>query len=129
MSPDPLISISIVSHKQAEMVKHLLQDLQKFCPDRIEVILTINHKEILPFQLQQFHFPLYCVINEKQKEHKKFERQLWWQNGGWQLEDTLQAPSWDPVQVAGIGPDQTSIYVVMSRTFKIGQLQPWLDMT
>ena len=30
---------------------------------------------------------------------------------------------------AGIGCDQTSIYVVMSRTFQKSQLQPWLDLT
>lgn len=30
---------------------------------------------------------------------------------------------------AGIGCDQTSIYVVMSRTFQLGQLQSWLDLT
>jgi len=33
------------------------------------------------------------------------------------------------VLTAGIGCDQTSIYVVMSRTFQRGQLQPWLDLT
>jgi hypothetical protein len=30
---------------------------------------------------------------------------------------------------AGIGPDQTSIYVVMSRTYQPGQLAPWTDLT
>ena len=29
----------------------------------------------------------------------------------------------------GIGGDQTSIYVVMSRTFQAGQLQPWVDLS
>ena len=29
----------------------------------------------------------------------------------------------------GIGASQTSIYVVMSRTFQPGQMQPWIDLT
>lgn len=52
-----------------------------------------------------------------------------WENGQWRVIDQLQAESWENVVSAGIGCDQTSIYVVMSRTFQIGQLQPWLDLT
>jgi len=37
--------------------------------------------------------------------------------------------SWSKVEAAGIGASQTSIYVVMSRTYQAGQLQPWLDLT
>lgn len=59
----------------------------------------------------------------------QFSRQLIWQNGRWQVIDELKANDWQSVQSAGIGCDQTSIYVVMSRTFQIGQLQPWLDLT
>ncbi len=33
------------------------------------------------------------------------------------------------MRAAGIGASQTSIYVVMSRTYQAGQLQPWLDLT
>ncbi|WP_293099283.1 hypothetical protein [Moorena sp. SIOASIH] len=43
--------------------------------------------------------------------------------------DELQAKSWKSVQSVGIGGDQTSIYVVMSRTFQAGQLQPWVDLS
>lgn len=59
----------------------------------------------------------------------QFTRQLQWQNGGWHVTDELRANRWDDVISAGIGGDQTSIYVVMSRTFQIGQLQEWLDLT
>lgn len=55
-------------------------------------------------------------------------RQLRWVQGQWCVTDELQA-SWDNVITAGIGCDQTSIYVVMSRTFQLGQLQSWLDLT
>jgi hypothetical protein len=58
-----------------------------------------------------------------------FERHLRWTGDRWQVIDELRSPSWDNVRAVGIGCDQTSIYVVMSRTFQPGQLQPWLDLT
>jgi hypothetical protein len=58
-----------------------------------------------------------------------FSRQFQWTGDRWQVTDELWADSWDPVVAAGIGCDQTSIYVVMSRTFQLGQLHPWLDLT
>jgi len=59
----------------------------------------------------------------------RFTRRLHWNEGQWILSDELTAESWDNVITAGIGADQTSIYVVASRTFQVGQLQPWLDLT
>jgi hypothetical protein len=59
----------------------------------------------------------------------EFRRTLRWTGASWRAEDVLNAPSWDDVLEAGIGPDQTSIYVVMSRTFQRGQMRPWLDLT
>lgn len=59
----------------------------------------------------------------------QFVRQLRWQDGHWQVRDELRAAGWDSVVSAGIGCDQTSIYVVMSRTFQVGQLQKWTDLT
>jgi len=69
------------------------------------------------------------LIVGKQKAPFTFMRQFHWQGDHWQVQDTLEAKSWDPVVAVGIGPDQTSIYVVMSRTFQMGQLHPWLDLT
>lgn len=59
----------------------------------------------------------------------QFVRRFRWQNGHWHVTDELRANRWDDVVTAGIGCDQTSIYVVMSRTFQVGQLQEWLDLT
>ena len=59
----------------------------------------------------------------------QFSRQLRWDNGRWLITDELKANEWDSVISAGIGCDQTSIYVVMSRTFQAGQMQEWLDFT
>jgi hypothetical protein len=59
----------------------------------------------------------------------QFIRRLHWQNYQWYVSDELRANNWSNVISAGIGSDQTSIYVVMSRTFQMGQLQEWLDLT
>ncbi len=59
-----------------------------------------------------------------------FTRRLTWTGDRWQIRDELHADMpWHQVQSAKLGSDQTSIYVVMSRTFHAGQLQPWLDLT
>ncbi|WP_017327925.1 hypothetical protein [Synechococcus sp. PCC 7336] len=58
-----------------------------------------------------------------------FTRQLNWSGDRWVVRDRLQADSWENVISAEIGCDRTSIYVVMSRTFQMGQLQPWQDLT
>ncbi len=59
----------------------------------------------------------------------EFRRTLIWRNGGWEIEDHIQAQSWANVEQAGIGGCQTSIYAVMSRVFQVDQLQPWQDLT
>lgn len=69
------------------------------------------------------------LITGKQKAPFSFKRELTWVEGQWQIIDSLNAVSWQNVVDLGIGCDQTSIYVVMSRTFQLGQLQPWLDLT
>ncbi len=69
------------------------------------------------------------LITGKQKTPFSFSRRLAWQNGHWQIEDRLTAESWDNVVTADIGCDRTSIYVVMSRTFQPGQLQPAWDLS
>ena len=69
------------------------------------------------------------LITGKNDAPFRFIRRLNWENGKWHINDEIQAQSWDKVISAGIGCDQTSIYVVMSRTFQRSQLQPWLDLT
>ena len=69
------------------------------------------------------------LITGKNDAPFRFIRRLRWENGKWQIIDELQAQNWDDVITAGIGCSQTSIYVVMSRTFQRSQLQPWLDLT
>ncbi|MEO6421665.1 MAG: glycosyltransferase family 2 protein [Candidatus Nitrotoga sp.] len=61
-SPD--ISISIVSHAQIHLIECLLQDINCHCSDLlIELILTINLNETLPFTLDNFSFPIKVIRN------------------------------------------------------------------
>ncbi len=70
------------------------------------------------------------LITGKQNAPFYFQRHLIWQEDNYLLvKDVLKAESWQNIKSVGIGCDQTSIYVVMSRTFQLGQLQPWLDLT
>ena len=69
------------------------------------------------------------LITGKKDAPFKFFRRFKWQDEKWHLTDILQTENWDPVVDVRIGGDQTSIYVAMSRTFQIGQLQPWLDLS
>lgn len=69
------------------------------------------------------------LITGKQTAPFQFSRRLTWQDGYWQVEDRLTATSWDDVVAIDIGGDRTSIYVVMSRTFQLGQLQPAMDLS
>lgn len=69
------------------------------------------------------------LITGKQPAPFRFKRNFKWENNQWKIKDELYSASWKGVTSAGIGSDQTSIYVVMSRTFQSGQLQPWLDLT
>jgi len=69
------------------------------------------------------------LITGKKEAPFTFERHFTWADGRWKVSDELHATSWPQVVNGGIGGDQTSIYVVMSRTYQAGQLQPWLDLT
>jgi hypothetical protein len=69
------------------------------------------------------------LIVGKQDAPFWFQRQLRWENGKLHVIDELKAKDWGNVIAADIGGDRTSIYVVMSRTFQIGQLQPAWNLT
>ena len=60
-----MVSVSVVSHRQAELVAALLADLHKYCrPESTQVILTLNLEEPLPFRPEEFAFDLNIVRNE-----------------------------------------------------------------
>jgi N-acetylglucosaminyl-diphospho-decaprenol L-rhamnosyltransferase len=61
------LSISIVSHCQGALVADLLSDLGTHCAIPIEVILTINAPEELPFDATAFSFPVRVLKNDTPK--------------------------------------------------------------
>jgi GT2 family glycosyltransferase len=67
MPQQPRISISIVSHRQGPLVKRLLSDLREHCATSLEVVLTVNVGEILPFDAAEFGFPLKIITNASAK--------------------------------------------------------------
>lgn len=69
------------------------------------------------------------LVTGKKDAPFRFFRALEWEGYRLVVTDRLEADSWDAVEAAGIGGHQTSICVVMSRTFQPSQLQPWCDLT
>lgn len=60
----PDISLSVVSHLQAPLVAKLLEDLERACPAcNLEVLLTLNLPEKLPFNCDGFRFPIRVLEN------------------------------------------------------------------
>src|SRR5437763_10920957 len=60
--PD-LISVSIVSHGDAELAQRLFDDLRVHKPRGIEVMLTLNIEEALPFDPDSFPFSVRMMRN------------------------------------------------------------------
>lgn len=69
------------------------------------------------------------LITSKKPSPFSFQRTLKRTAKGWRIIDQVEGKTWRNVVAAGIGPDQTSIYVVMSRMFQRGQLRRWMDLT
>ena len=62
------VSVSIVSHGQASMVAQLLHDVGRVCKsNRVEVILTLNLPEMLPFSEFEFPFLVKLIRNPEPK--------------------------------------------------------------
>lgn len=67
--PEPfLLSISVVSHGQIDLITSLMQDIQNECRGiQLELILTLNLAESLAFELTDFTFPIRLIKNLKPK--------------------------------------------------------------
>lgn len=68
MSVPVHISISIVSHGQIGLIQNLLTDLQRIYPTKggaMEVILTLNLPETLPFAENDFPFSIKLICNPR----------------------------------------------------------------
>jgi len=63
-----VISVSVVSHGQIGLVALLLQDIARHCGlESIELILTLNFDEPLPFDPNHFSFSIVVIRNAKPK--------------------------------------------------------------
>jgi N-acetylglucosaminyl-diphospho-decaprenol L-rhamnosyltransferase len=61
---DVEISISIVSHGQINLIDSLLHDITRHCRMlSVEIILTLNLDEELPFSVETFPFPINVIRN------------------------------------------------------------------
>lgn len=69
------------------------------------------------------------LITTKKTAPFRFCRTLERGGQGWRVTDEVSGGDWTAVEGAGVGGDQTSIYVVMSRVFQTAQLRPWDDLT
>lgn len=63
----PLIVISVVSHRQGELVRNLLTDIDAHCRENIQIVVTLNVPEVLPFGPKDFRYPIDVVRNERPK--------------------------------------------------------------
>lgn len=63
----PTVSISVVSHGHGALLAHLLGDLERISTTKIEVLLTLNIPEELPFTPAQFRFPIQVFRNAEPK--------------------------------------------------------------
>ena len=69
------------------------------------------------------------LITGKNTAPYTFKRSFLWKGDTLTVEDELSAETWDDVAGVALGVDQTSIYVVMSRTYQASQMQQWQDLT
>jgi N-acetylglucosaminyl-diphospho-decaprenol L-rhamnosyltransferase len=67
MKQQPVVSISIVSHQQGALLAALLPDIAAHCALPLEIILTLNMPESLPFDAGAFPFPVRVVNNTTPK--------------------------------------------------------------
>ena len=77
------ISVSVVSHLQIGLVAQLLQDIDTCCVgSSLEVILTLNLAEMLPFDPERFWFPVKVVRNQVAKGFGANHNQAFTHAGG-----------------------------------------------
>src|SRR6185295_4872036 len=150
VAADSHLSLQVRSGvKTANAVGHLIDDYEvELNENGVEVRGTLGwakQAQMTPFKLVVLRCVMLTIgrffpnlirsvlqkllITGKRVAPFEFSRSLSWANGNLRVADELRAGSWREVAAAGIGCDQTSIHVVMSRTYQPGQLQEWLDLT
>lgn len=67
MSRIPTLTVSIVSHGQAVLAGHVMRDLERCTAVPLEVVLTLNVPERLPFDPHGFPYPVTVLENPMRK--------------------------------------------------------------
>ncbi len=62
-----IVTVSVVSHLQGPLVRQLLADLSAYCASRVEMLLTVNMPEQLPFGEDEFRMPIRIIRNSAPK--------------------------------------------------------------
>ncbi len=63
---EAIISISVISHMQMDLIGNLMQDINKHCrASSLEFILTLNLDETLPVTVDNCWFPVRIIRNRK----------------------------------------------------------------
>lgn len=134
--------------RRRNAVGHLIGDYpHEIGDDRIAIrgdLCWAKQKEMTPLRLIALRLIMLCggrlfpdlirkllqkaLITGRKAAPFRFEREFAWTDAGLTIRDRVEGEGWKNVRQAGIGCDQTSIYVVMSRTFQAGQLLPWIDL-
>ena len=149
VASDTQVSLVVEEGKRRNAVAHLVADyVHEIEGGRIAVrgeLGWAKQKKMTPFNLIVLRLIMLCggkffpdlvrkllqrvLITGKKPAPFRFERELVWSEGRLTVRDRVEGDDWKSVRQAGIGCDQTSIYVVMSRTFQAGQMLPWIDLT
>lgn len=149
VASDTHFSVQVGGEKTRTATAHLIDDYQiTMDPESVTIRGSLGwakQKQMTTFNLIVLRLLMYTVgrfnpdmirkmlqkvlITGKQTAPFNFVRQLHWTPTGLEVLDELHAESWENVEAVGLGSSQTSIYVVMSRTYQSGQLQPWRDLT
>jgi GT2 family glycosyltransferase len=77
----PLLSLSIVSHEHGALVHELLRDIER-SREPVEVLLTINVAEPLPFRPDSFRFPVKLILNPEPRGFGANHNAAFRQSGG-----------------------------------------------
>lgn len=149
VASDTQVSLQADGKKPRTAVAHLVGNYDVRVEEN-EVTLSgrmgwAKNKAMTPFNLLVLRLIMFCggrfnpdlvrrllqklLITGKSDAPFGFRRTLRWEGERLHVSDEVTAEDWERVRAAGLGASQTSIYVVMSRTFQPGQLQPWLDLT
>src|SRR5262245_2470282 len=58
----PRVTLSIASHKQNHLVNRLLEDIGRYCPTRLQVVVTEEKTDPEPLDTQALSYPVSVAV-------------------------------------------------------------------